>query len=41
MSTSRAAELMAAALCGDIAGLRALLPVAGGVAAFAAPDTAV
>ena len=41
MSTSRAAELMAAALCGDIARLRALLPVAGDVAAFAAPDGGV
>ncbi len=38
MSTSRAAELMAAALCGDIARLRALLPVAGDPTAFAAPD---
>ena len=41
MSTSRAAELMAAALRGDIARLRALLPVAGDVAAFAAPDGGV
>ena len=38
MSTSRAAELMAAALRGDTARLRALLPVAGDPAAFAAPD---
>ena len=38
MSTSREAELLAAALCGDIARLRTLLPVAGDLAAFAAPD---
>ena len=38
MSTSRAAELMATARCGDIVRLRALLPVAGDPAAFAAPD---
>jgi ankyrin repeat protein len=38
MSTSRAAELMARAHCGDIARLRALLPVAGDVASFAAVD---
>ncbi len=38
MSTSRAAELMATARRGDIARLRALLPVAGDPTAFAAPD---
>jgi Ankyrin repeat len=38
MSTSRAAELLAAALCGDIARLQTLLPVAGDLTAFAAPD---
>ena len=38
MSTTRAAELMARARCGDIARLRALLPVAGDVASFAAAD---
>ena len=38
MSTSRAAELIAAARRGDIGRLRALLPVAGDPAAFAALD---
>ena len=38
MSASRAGELMAMARCGDIARLRAFLPVAGDPAAFAAPD---
>ena len=38
MSTFRAAELMATARRGDIARLRALLPVTGDPAAFAAPD---
>ena len=38
MSTSREAELLAAALCGDIARLETLLPIAGDLKAFAAPD---
>lgn len=38
MSTSREAELLAAALCGDIARLETLLPIAGDLTAFAAPD---
>ena len=38
MSTSRAADLMATARRGDIARLRALLPVAGDPTAFAALD---
>jgi ankyrin repeat protein len=38
MSTSRAADLLAAALCGDIARLQTLLPIAGDLTAFAALD---
>jgi hypothetical protein len=38
MSTPRAAELIATALCGDIARLQRLLPIAGDPTAFAAPD---
>jgi hypothetical protein len=38
MSTSREAELLAAALCGDIVRLQTLLPVAGDLTAFAASD---
>ena len=38
MSTSREAELLAAALCGDIARLEKLLPIAGDLTGFAALD---
>jgi ankyrin repeat protein len=38
MSTSREADLLAAALCGDIARLQTLLPTAGDPTTFAAPD---
>ena len=38
MGTDRVAELLGAALCGDVARLRALLPEAGDLAAIEAPS---
>jgi ankyrin repeat protein len=38
MGNSREAELLAVALCGDVARMQALIPAAGDLSAFVGPD---